>query len=67
MKKLKIVCPCGEEQKITPEQLHEWYLEATKELHPESYNPAAQKPYDALTPEQQFLDQYIAAKINGRR
>lgn len=30
---------------------HEWYLEATKELHPESYNPNAQKSYDDLTEE----------------
>ena len=45
------------------EQLHKWYLEATKELHPESYNPKAQKPYSELTDEQKFIDKYIAQAI----
>ena len=43
--------------------LHEWYLEATKELKPESYNPNAQKDYDKLTNEQKYIDIYIATKI----
>jgi len=41
---------------------HEWYLEATAKLHPESYNPNAQKSYDDLTEEQKFIDRYIAQK-----
>ena len=45
------------------EKLHEWYLEATKELNPESYNPDAQKSYGDLTEEQKFIDRYIAGKI----
>lgn len=44
-------------------QLHEWYLEATRELKPENYNPNAQKPYDEMTEEQKFIDKYIAGKI----
>ena len=48
---------------ITPEQLHNWYLEAIKELHPESFNPNAKKPYSELTEEQKFIDKYIADKI----
>jgi len=49
---------------ITPQQLHVLYLEATKSLHPESYNPNAQKSYDELTDEQRQIDEYIAEKIN---
>lgn len=50
---------------ITPQQLHNWYLEATKELHPEFYSPNAVKPYEELTDEQKFLDKYIAEKIKS--
>lgn len=49
---------------ITPQQLHQWYLEATKELHPESYNINAQKAYEDLTEEQKAIDKYICNKIN---
>lgn len=48
-----------------PEKLHEWYLEAVKEQHPESYNPKANKPYSELTEEQKFIDKYIAEKITA--
>jgi len=51
--------------KVCPEQLHQWYLEATKKLHPESFNAKAQVAYKYLTEEQQFIDKYIADKING--
>lgn len=51
---------------IDPEELHNWYLEATRELHPESYNSDAQKPYDDLTREQKYIDNYIASKINKK-
>lgn len=50
---------------ITPKQLHDWYLEATKELKPESFNKEAQKEYEDLTEEQKFIDKYIAEKINS--
>ncbi len=49
---------------ITPEQLHKWYLEATALLKPESFNPNAQKPYEEMTDEQKFIDQYIAHQVN---
>lgn len=52
-----------ERQENLARKLHEWYLEATARLHPESYNPNAQKPYDAMTEEQKFMDRYIAGKI----
>jgi len=45
------------------EQLHKWYLEATKELQKESFNPAAQKQYNELTEEQKNIDRYIARKL----
>jgi len=51
------------EQEQLAEKLHEWYLEASKQLHPESYNPNAQKSYGELTEEQKFLDRYIAGRI----
>ena len=45
------------------QQLHEWYLAATAELSPEFYNPEAQKSFDELTPEQQYIDRFIAGKV----
>jgi hypothetical protein len=44
-------------------QIHDWYLQATKKLNPESYNQNAQKKYDDLTEEQKFIDRYIAGKV----
>lgn len=49
------------------EQLHIWYLEATKKLNPESYNPDAQKSYYELIDEQRFIDRYIAQKVIEQR
>lgn len=45
------------------EQLHIWYLEATKQFNPDSYNEKAQKAYKDLTEEQKDIDRYIAKKI----
>ena len=52
--------------KITPEQLHEWYLEATDALvgRPESFNPNARKAYSELSEDQKSIDRYIADRIN---
>jgi hypothetical protein len=47
------------------EKLHEWYLEATKELDQDHYNSKAQKAYSELTQEQQYIDIYIADKIRN--
>jgi len=52
--------------KAEPEELHEWYLEATKLLKKESYNPNAQKPYDELSEEQKFIDKFICDRINNK-
>jgi hypothetical protein len=51
-------------KKISPEQLHEWYLEAVEKISPDNFNPNAAKPYGELTDEQRFIDEYIADKIN---
>jgi len=51
---------------VLPEELHNWYLEATKDLKKESFNPNAQKTYDKLTDEQKFIDNFIAHKVNER-
>ncbi len=51
---------------IKPEELHQWYLDAIKLLHPESYNPNANKPYEELTEEQKTIDKFIADRINMR-
>jgi len=51
---------------IDPEELHIWYLEATKKINPENYNEKAQKPYDELNREQKFIDCHIASKINKK-
>ena len=45
------------------EQLHCWYLDATRFLSPAAYNPNAQKAFGALTPEQQQIDRFIAGKV----
>lgn len=45
---------------ITPQRLHELYLESTKLIHPESYNPDAQKSYEALSDDQKQISVYIA-------
>lgn len=49
---------------ITPEQLHNWYLEAVRDLDEEHYNKNAEKPFDELTAEQKFIDEAIADRIN---
>jgi len=51
---------------VTPAELHNYYLEATKLLDPKSFNKKAQKKYNKLTKEQQFIDKYIAKKINEK-
>jgi len=57
---------------ITAEQLHKWYLLAIawikKDMggQPFSYNADAQKEYKDLTPEQQYIDKYIAHQINAK-
>ena len=51
--------------KVTPQQVHAWYLEATAKLHPESFNPDAQKRYEELTDEQKSIDVFVADKINA--
>lgn len=51
---------------ITPEELHKWYLEAVKELKPESFNPDANTPYSELTDEQKSIDKHIALQINRK-
>jgi hypothetical protein len=51
--------------KVTPKQLHDWYLEATAHLNPKDFNKKAQKPYGELTENQRFIDRYIADKINA--
>ena len=50
--------------KITPDKLHGSYLEAIQKINPESFNPNAQKHYDDLTSDQQFIDIYICTEIN---
>lgn len=52
-----------EHYKDLPEMLHDWYLEAVKLLKSESYNEEAAKPWNELTLEQKFIDEYIAARL----
>ena len=46
-----------------PKLLHDWYLEAVSKLNPTSFNPNANKAFDDLTPDQKYIDFYIAGKI----
>ena len=51
------------EENVIAKKLHDWYLEATAKLKPESFNHNAKKSYDDLTDEQKFIDIYIAKKV----
>jgi hypothetical protein len=51
-----------EKEKLA-EQLHNWYLEAIRQIQKENYNTNADKPYSELTEEQKFIDRFIADKI----
>jgi len=51
---------------MTPKELHKWYLEATSRLNFGSFNQNAQKPYEELTVEQKFIDEYISNKIKAK-
>lgn len=48
---------------ILARKLHEFYLNATRELKPESYNKEAQKSFDDLTGEQKSIDTSIAEQL----
>ena len=50
--------------KITPEQLHTWYLEAIGSLDGKDFNHMADRPYEMLTDGQKSIDTYIANKIS---
>lgn len=50
-------------ESTTPEQLHLYYLEAIKNINPESYNEQANKPFEELTKEQRYIDEFISYKI----
>jgi len=52
-----------QEEIDTAKYMHLCYLEATKLLNPKSYNKNAQKPFDKLTKEQQFIDLFITRKM----
>jgi hypothetical protein len=47
---------------ITPEQLHEWYMEAVLDLDG-GFNELANIPYEQLTEAQQYIDKFIADKL----
>lgn len=44
-------------------KLHGWYLDATREIDQQNYNPKAQKKYDDLNEEQKYIDRYIAREV----
>ena len=52
--------------RITPEELHNWYLKGTALIGGEEFNEEAQVPYNELPGEQRALDAYIAKKINAK-
>ena len=60
---LAILSAIDEAINIKPKQLHDWYLEATAKLDPDSYNSKAQVDYEFLSSDQQYIDEYIADKI----
>jgi len=54
------------DKKVTPEELHNWYLQGSKELDPDNFNDEAQVPYEELPEPQRKLDQFIADKVNAK-
>jgi len=51
---------------VKPKEMHEWYLEAIKNLKSESFNPNANKSFEELTKEQQSIDNFISKKVNDK-
>ena len=49
---------------LKPEQLHEWYLDAVRQIEQENFNPKANKPYGELNRQQKYIDEFIADKVN---
>lgn len=60
---MQVKPPYGKLKEELAKDLHKWYLEATKQISQGQYNPKAQVAYEDLTPEQKFIDQYIAGKV----
>jgi len=54
----------GLSRKITPENIHAWYLNACSTSPSGEYNKAVQIPYNKLTDGQKHLDKYLANQIN---
>ena len=52
-------------ERVTPKELHDWYLEGSKELDPDNFNDEAQVEYEDLPEPQKKLDQFIAKKVNA--
>jgi len=62
---LKGLLPIGEKD-VTPEELHNLYLDKSKELDPDNFNPEAQVPFDELPEPQKKLDKAIADELNAK-
>lgn len=52
-----------DEEHLLAQRLHEWYLEACKNLKPENYNNQAQVSWEMLNEQQKKIDQHIAKRI----
>ena len=67
MKKLlKQIEGMNENDIVTPEELHQMYLDGSRKLDPDNFNDEAQVPFEDLPEPQKKLDQFIADEINAK-
>lgn len=53
----------GKDPEYLAQLIHNWYLEIVRTLRKGSFNPDANKPFEALTEEQKTIDRFIAIKV----
>ena len=49
---------------VTPEQLHEWYMQCIASVPARALNQRAGVPYDELTDDQKYIDEFMAQRVN---
>jgi len=55
-----------EKELVTPEELHQMYLDGSHKLDPDNFNDKAQVPFEELPEPQKKLDKFIADEINAK-
>ena len=63
---LKQIEGLDEKDIVTPEELHQMYLDGSRKLDPDNFNDEAQVPFEDLPAPQKKLDKFIADEINAK-